>query len=167
MKIVNIYKLAAMSSLLLLIGCSDDTEPDINQAPVTTKATVVTETDTPVMDQLQADDADGDSLTFNIVAEPQSGSVELGVDGNFTYTPAKEFTGSDIFTFVASDGSLNSAVTDVEITVNVKEEVFSSYSRKSYSNQSNDEPSGVNGRQFIFDVTTTTTYQDLVQDGNQ
>ncbi|AOE49247.1 cadherin-like domain-containing protein [Kangiella sediminilitoris] len=169
MKIVHATKLTPLICLLILAACSDNdyTEPEMNQAPVATKLTVTTETDTEVMDQLQANDPDGDSLTFSIFAEPQSGTVQLSADGSFTYTPAKEFTGSDIFTFVASDGSLSSAVTEVDITVNVKQEVFSSYSRTSYSKSSGDEPSGVNGREFIFDVTTTDTYQDLVQDGEQ
>ena len=72
-----------------------------------------------------------------------------------------------MFTFLASDGQSNSATTEVDVTVNVKQEVFSSYSREAYQKQAGDEPSGVNGREFIFDVTTTDTYQDLVQDGEQ
>lgn len=169
MNMLYISKFALLSSLLILVGCSDDdySEPDINEAPVATKATITTETDTPVMDQLQANDPDGDAITFSLATEPQNGTVDISADGSFTYTPAKEFTGSDIFYFIASDGLLTSAVTEVEITINVKQEVFSSYSRKSYSNQSSDEPSGANGREFIFDVTTTDTYQDLVQDGQQ
>jgi hypothetical protein len=169
MKTINIFKVVTLSSLLVLVACDDDDymAPDMNEAPVAEKLTLMTETDTPVMDQLQANDPDNDSLTFSLVNEPQSGVVELNSDGSFTYTPAKEFTGDDIFTFVASDGQLSSNATEVDITVNVKQEVFSSYSRDAYSKPSDADPSGVNGREFIFDVTTTDTYQDLVQDGEQ
>ena len=161
--------LALVSSALVLAACSDDDNagPDMNQAPVASKLSIMTETDTPVMDQLQAEDPDGDTLSFVIVNDPQSGTVELSNDGSFTYTPDSEFTGSDVFTFLASDGQSNSATTEVDVTVNVKQEVFSSYSREAYQKQAGDEPSGVNGREFIFDVTTTDTYQDLVQDGEQ
>lgn len=169
MNTINIVKLMALSSVLGLAACSDDNNPapDENQAPTASKLSIMTETDTSVMDQLPANDPDGDTLTFSIIDDPQSGTVDLNSDGSFTYTPASEFTGSDVFTFVASDGELNTATTEVDVTVNVKQVVFSSYSRDSYSKQSSDEASGVNGREFIFDVTTTDTYQDLVQNGEQ
>lgn len=169
MKTVNILKLVTLSSVFVLAACDDDDymEPDINEAPVASKLSITTETDTPVMDQVQASDPDDDTLTYSIASEPQSGTVELNSDGSFTYTPAKEFTGADVFTFIASDGDLSSAAAEVDITINVKQEVFSSYSRDSYSKPSDGEPSGVNGREFTFDVTSTDTYQDFVQDGEQ
>ena len=149
--------LAIVSSALVLAACSDDDNagPDMNQAPVASKLSIMTETDTPVMDQLQAEDPDGDTLSFVIVNDPQSGTVELSNDGSFTYTPDSEFTGSDVFTFLASDGQSNSATTEVDVTVNVKQEVFSSYSREAYQKQAGDEPSGVNGREFIIFLIST------------
>jgi len=169
MNTINIFKLTALSSLLVLAACSDNDNPapDENQAPTASKLSIMTETDTPVMDQLPANDPDGDALTFTIINDPESGTVDLNSDGSFTYTPASEFTGSDVFTFTASDGQFNTATTEVDVTVNVKQEVFSSYSRDAYGKPGNAEPSGVNGREFIFDVTNTDTYQDLVQDGEQ
>lgn len=169
MKTVKALKLVALSSAILLTACDDDDymAPEMNEAPVASKLTIMTETDTPVMDQLQADDPNDDTLTFSIVTEPESGMVELSSDGSFTYTPSKEFTGDDVFTFVASDGNLASEPAMVDITVNIKQEVFSSYSREAYSKPSDAEASGVNGREFTFDVNTTDTYQDFVQDGEQ
>lgn len=161
--------LAIVSSALIIAACSDDNNkgPEMNQAPVASKLSIMTVTDTPVMDELQADDPDGDALNFILINDPKFGTVKLSNDGSFTYTPDNEFTGADVFTFIATDGKSNSATTEVDITVNVKQEVFSSYSREAYQKQSGDEASGVNGRDFIFDVTTTDTYQDLVQDGEQ
>lgn len=171
MNTINILKLTALSSLLVLAACSDndndDPTPLENQAPTSSSLSIMTETDTPVMDQLPANDPDGDALTFTIIDDPQSGTVDLNSDGSFTYTPASEFTGSDVFTFIASDGEFDTVTTEVNVTVNVQQVVFSSYSRDAYSRPGNAEPSGVNGREFIFDVTTTDTYQDLVQDGEQ
>lgn len=169
MNTINIFKLTALSSVLVLAACSDNDNPapDENQAPTASKLSIMTETDTAVMDQLPANDPDGDTLTFSIIDDPESGTVDLNSDGSFTYTPASEFTGSDVFTFIASDGQFSTATTEVDVTVNVKQVVFSSYSRDAYSKPGNADPSGVNGREFIFDVTNTDTYQDLVQDGEQ
>ncbi|GAA4357663.1 Ig-like domain-containing protein [Kangiella marina] len=169
MNTFKLLKYLALSSVFVLAACSDSDSysDEENQPPVASKLSIMTVTDTPVMEQLEADDPDGDALTFTVINQPQSGTVELSSDGSFTYTPDNEFTGTDLFTFVASDGEFNSATTEVDITVNVKQEVFSSYSRESYQRSPSDDPSGVNGREFIFDVTTTDTYQDLVQDGEQ
>ena len=63
-------------------------------------------------------DSNGDSLTAAVVSSPSnSTSFTLNSDGSFSYTPATGFTGTDSFTYKASDGSLESAVATVTITV--------------------------------------------------
>jgi hypothetical protein len=64
---------------------------------------------------ISAFDPDGDTLTFTIVSGPTSGFVDL--DGT-TYTPDGSFSGVDSFTFVANDGTADSDVCTVEITIN-------------------------------------------------
>jgi hypothetical protein len=64
-------------------------------------------------------DADGDPLTAVLVAGPtNAASFTLNADGSFTYAPSANFSGSDTFTYRASDGSLESADVTVTITVN-------------------------------------------------
>ncbi|MBI3410157.1 MAG: tandem-95 repeat protein [Planctomycetes bacterium] len=63
-------------------------------------------------------DSDGDPLTALLVALPAHGSLALDPNGSFTYTPAQFFHGVDSFTYMASDGVLNSNVATVSITVN-------------------------------------------------
>jgi len=63
-------------------------------------------------------DADGDSLTAQIVNAPASGTLSLAADGSFTYTPAAGFSGVANFTYRASDGTLTSPATTVSILVN-------------------------------------------------
>ena len=46
------------------------------------------------------------------------GTLVLNADGSFTYTPAAGFTGSDSFTCKANDGTTDSNVVTVTITVN-------------------------------------------------
>jgi VCBS repeat-containing protein len=62
-------------------------------------------------------DPDGDPLSAWVGAGPSHGILTLDVDGSFTYTPAANFTGSDSFTYRASDGTLDSDPATVTITV--------------------------------------------------
>ncbi len=62
-------------------------------------------------------DVDGDSLTAQLVSGPANGSLTLNDDGSFTYSPAAEFSGTDSFVYVASDGELLSDETTVTINV--------------------------------------------------
>ena len=62
-------------------------------------------------------DPNGDSLTAVLDTGPASGSVTLLPDGSFDYTPSAGFTGTDSFTYRASDGSSSSNVGTVTLTV--------------------------------------------------
>ena len=62
-------------------------------------------------------DADGDTLTAQLVTPPANGSVTLNGNGAFTYTPDAGFSGSDSFTYQASDGMHLSNVASVAMTV--------------------------------------------------
>ncbi len=63
-------------------------------------------------------DADGDPLTVSIVNQPEHGTVTLNPDGSFVYTPEANFNGVDGFSYLASDGTGDSEVASVTITVN-------------------------------------------------
>ena len=62
-------------------------------------------------------DPDGDPLTAVLVSGPSHGSLTLNANGSFSYTPAANFTGTDSFTYRASDGTLTSNVATVTLTV--------------------------------------------------
>lgn len=66
-----------------------------------------------------ANDMDGnnDALTATLVSGPAHGELTLNADGSFTYTPGRYWWGIDTFTYKANDGTNDSAVTTVEITV--------------------------------------------------
>ncbi|MBB4862598.1 VCBS repeat-containing protein [Pseudomonas nitritireducens] len=79
----------------------------VNDAPtVTGTQHLETKEDTPVSGQIHASDVDGDSLGYAVKngSGPAHGSVTFGSDGSYTYTPAKDYNGSDSFTVVVSDG---------------------------------------------------------------
>jgi len=62
-------------------------------------------------------DVDGDVLTANLVDGVTNGTLTLNADGSFVYTPNEYFNGTDSFTYLASDGTLQSELATVTITV--------------------------------------------------
>jgi hypothetical protein len=66
-----------------------------------------------------ANDSDVDSapLSAALAAAPANGVVTLASNGSFTYTPAAGFSGSDAFTYRASDGAAVSGLATVTLQV--------------------------------------------------
>nr|WP_240451355.1 cadherin-like domain-containing protein [Wenzhouxiangella sp. XN201] len=63
-------------------------------------------------------DIESDPLTALLDAGPSSAaSFTLNADGSFEYVPVPDFNGSDSFTYVASDGTDDSAPATVAITI--------------------------------------------------
>ncbi len=62
-------------------------------------------------------DADGDMLTAQLLQGPGTGTLVFSKDGNFVYTPAEGFFGTDSFVYRAFDGTTWSAAATVTIVV--------------------------------------------------
>jgi len=62
-------------------------------------------------------DAEHDLLTAVLFSGPLNGSLTLGSDGSFQYTPAANYCGPDSFSYRAADGAAQSAATLVSIVV--------------------------------------------------
>jgi VCBS repeat-containing protein len=62
-------------------------------------------------------DAESNPLTAALVTAPASGTLALDPSGSFTYTPAENTIGAVTFTYRASDGTSDSNVATVTITV--------------------------------------------------
>ena len=89
----------------------------VNDAPVAHDAGTRPRPRTlPVAGTLVAADVDSPTLTFRVVTGPTHGSVTV-VGATFTYVPALNFNGVDCFTYIANDGSLDSNVATVSLTV--------------------------------------------------
>jgi hypothetical protein len=104
--------------LAVSMGCastSDDKTTD-NLAPVAAHIEYSTDQDTPLDIVLSADDPDGDSLTFLVVDPPANGEL-TGDAPDLTYTPDSSLSGMEVFTFVANDGTLESALGTVTINI--------------------------------------------------
>ena len=101
------------------IGWSGSHCPDVanaNSAPVAAAQSVTTTAGTAVTITLSASDANGDALTYSIVAQPAHGTLS-GSGATRSYAPTAGYSGSDSFTFQASDGIALSNVATVSITV--------------------------------------------------
>src|SRR2546428_11119066 len=63
-------------------------------------------------------DSNSATLTAVLVAGPSHGTLALNANGSFSYTPAANFNGTDGFTYKANNGTADSNVATVTITVN-------------------------------------------------
>ena len=87
-----------------------------NSAPVAASQSVSTYSSTLINITLNATDAEGDKLTYSVVAQPANGKVTIA--GNVaTYTSNNGYVGPDSFTFKANDGQLDSNTATVNISV--------------------------------------------------
>jgi len=92
----------------------------VNHAPVAVNDSVKTSKDTAVTINLLANDTDSDAdrLSVTALVQPANGIVSLNGDGTVLYTPKAGFTGSDTFTYKASDGQAESAPATVTVVIN-------------------------------------------------
>ena len=95
----------------------------VNSAPVANNDSYSTNQNTPLSISAPGvfandTDPDEDQLSVSIQAPTSNGSIVLNANGSFTYTPNNGYVGPDSFTYVANDGTVNSNVATVNITVN-------------------------------------------------
>jgi PKD repeat protein len=87
-----------------------------NRAPVASNLTASTTAPVAASLTLAATDADGNTLTYRIVSQPANGTVSLS-GKTATYYPFDGFAGTDTFTYAAWDGSIDSNLATVTVTV--------------------------------------------------
>ena len=91
-----------------------------NNPPTADSKTISTNAGTPVTITLTGTDPiPGDVLKFSVVANPLHGTLTAPTSNTVTYTPNAAFTGTDTFTYKATDGQgVDSNIATVTITVN-------------------------------------------------
>ena len=88
----------------------------INNTPIANDQIVVVTEQKPAIITLVATDADDDTLVYSIVSQPSNGEAVL--NGNeVTYTSNSDTETSDSFTFKVNDGTVDSLVATVSITI--------------------------------------------------
>ena len=88
----------------------------VNQAPVCAGSTLSTPANTAGDAAPSCTDAENDTLTYAIVAQPSHGTASV-LAGQLHYVPATDYEGPDSFTYKANDGSLDSNTATVSVTV--------------------------------------------------
>ncbi len=115
--------LSARFTALGITATIPDFETEINQflkPPVAQDMSASTGEDTPINITLAASDPEGESLTYTIL-EVNNATVTL--NGNVaTYTPNANFNGTDTFTYKANDGTLDSNIATVTMTVSAEDD---------------------------------------------
>jgi hypothetical protein len=89
-----------------------------NRPPVAEDLTLVTYRNMAVTQAFKGSDPDGDALIYKVTKKARRGDVEVGEEGLFTYTPYRNKTGADTFSYVAVDAqghSSEEAVVSIKI----------------------------------------------------
>ncbi len=91
----------------------------VNDAPVANDDSFSGPEDLPIVGNVATNDSDVDSptLTFTPRILPAHGTLVMGSNGSFTYTPAPNFNGTDTFLYEVSDGAGGVDTAFVTITV--------------------------------------------------
>ena len=115
--LVNRYQSLGISATIA------DFESEVNQflkPPVAQDMSASTGEDTPINITLAASDPEGESLTYTIL-EVNNATVTL--NGNVAnYTPNAHFNGTDTFTYYANDGTSDSNIATVTMTVSAEDD---------------------------------------------
>ena len=88
----------------------------VNDSPVSAAQSVTTVEDISVEITLSGSDIDGDTLTYEIVTNSLNGTVTLS-DNKASYLPNSGYFGADSFTYKINDGTEDSSVETISITV--------------------------------------------------
>ena len=78
-----------------------------DKTPVAQDSMLETYKNLPNDGKVNANDPEGEALTYTLVRNPRRGTVDLRNDGTFTYTPKKNKVGVDSFTFKVADPAGN------------------------------------------------------------
>lgn len=89
----------------------------VNDRPLAKAMAIKLDEDTTVAAALSGDDVEKSKLTFSVAQNPQKGVASVNPDSTVSYTPFKDATGTDTFTFIANDGELSSAPASVTVTI--------------------------------------------------
>jgi len=89
-----------------------------DQAPVAEDSAGETYKNLPLEGKLKVKEPEEQAMTFAVTRQPKRGTVEIGPDGSFTYTPKKNKVGVDSFVYTATDENGNvSREAKVTITI--------------------------------------------------
>ncbi|MGX9790567.1 Ig-like domain-containing protein [Mycobacterium sp. MMS18-G62] len=74
-----------------------------DEAPTLNPVQATGQSSGPITGDIGAVDPEGDPIKYRVVQAPLHGSVTISPNGSYSYTPASDFHGTDIFTVAATD----------------------------------------------------------------
>lgn len=78
-----------------------------NKPPTVNPVQLTGQSSGPITGTIGAVDPDGDAIVYKVTGNPSYGSVTVGQDGSYTYTPGTAFAGSDTFVVTATDSGFH------------------------------------------------------------
>ena len=90
---------------------------ETNSLPVSPDSVIDVEKNGNSSGTLNATDADGDELIYIMDHQASNGTVTINNNGTYTYTPNKNFTGNDTFTYKSNDIYGDSNIATVKVIV--------------------------------------------------
>ncbi|HHL31971.1 MAG TPA: tandem-95 repeat protein, partial [Oceanospirillales bacterium] len=88
----------------------------INTASVANSQSLIMTEDNSLSIPLTASDSDNDPLLYTVLTQPTNGTL-TGIAPNLIYQPNTNFNGTDAFTFIANDGTLDSNIASIDISI--------------------------------------------------
>lgn len=107
--------LSALQRFTIAVGPADRAPTSANDAYAATAGVALSVAAPGVL--ANDSDPDGDPIAAVLSSGPARGTLALAANGAFVYTPSAGFSGTDAFTYAASDGHLLGAAATVTITV--------------------------------------------------
>ncbi|QRY81741.1 retention module-containing protein [Pseudomonas sp. PDNC002] len=143
----------------------------VNDAPTTANQTKSVAEDTPLTGKIVASDVDGDTLSYAVKSGTAHGTLVLNTTtGDYTYTPAANYNGSDSFTVTVSDGHGGTVDSVVSITVTAVNDlpVFNAPSNTTTAEDSvligKVSATDVDGDSLSYNLKTAPTHGTIVID---
>ena len=139
----------------------------VNDVPDAIDSLASMEQGTPISGTLTASDSDdvATDLTYAVDSGPANGTLTINADGTFTYTANTGFTGSDSFTFSATDPGGATDTATVSVDVLAKTFDFSSTSEFQVNTYATDDQNNSAGA-ALSDGGFVITWESNNQDGN-
>ena len=91
----------------------------VNDPPIAREASFTIDENSSLQNRMSGSDLENDPLTWVICQSPRKGTVAITnrSTGEFTYTPAADFNGTDSFLYKVSDSSLSSECVPITVVV--------------------------------------------------
>ena len=89
----------------------------VNDAPITNDSNIRLREGDMHVGILDAEDPEGDSLTYEVIEQQSNGILAITASGTFEYTHDGGASSTDSFTFKVSDGEYDSNISTVNITI--------------------------------------------------